>query len=119
MTDRLTVKRVGLSFLLEIGVSSRSPEKSAQIANAVAAAYIEDQQEVKHQANRTASKWLQERLQELSGQSAAADQAVVEFKQQNNIVSAAGKRMDEQNFGRSERRGSLTLARIHLTRWLV
>jgi succinoglycan biosynthesis transport protein ExoP len=82
---------------LAIGVSSRSPEKSAQIANAVADAYIEDQQEVKRQANRIASKWLQERLRELSGQSAAADQAVVEFKQQNNIVSAAGKRMDEQN----------------------
>jgi exopolysaccharide transport family protein len=97
LTDRLTVKRVGSSFLLEIGISSRSPEKSAQIANAVADAYIEDQQEVKHQANRIASKWLQERLQELSGQSAAADQAVVDFKQQNNIVSAAGKRMDEQN----------------------
>ena len=86
-----------LVFWLEIGVSSRSPEKSAQIANAVADAYIEDQEEVKRQANRIGSKWLQERLRELSGQSAAADQAVVESKQQNNIVSAAGKRMDEQN----------------------
>jgi exopolysaccharide transport family protein len=97
LTNRLTVKRVGFSFVLEIGVSSRSPEKSVQIANAVAAAYIDDQQEVKHQANHTASEWLQERLQELGRQSAAADQAVVDFKQQNNIVSAAGKRMDEQN----------------------
>jgi exopolysaccharide transport family protein len=97
LRDRLTVKRVGVSFLLEIGVSAQSPEKSAQIANAVADAYIEDQEEVKRQANRIASKWLQERLQELSGQSAAADQAVVDFKQHNNIVSAAGKRMDEQN----------------------
>jgi exopolysaccharide transport family protein len=111
LTDRLTVKRVGLSFLLEIAVSSKSPEKAAQIANAVAAAYIEDQQEVKHQANRTASTWLQERLQELSRQSAAADQALVEFKQQNNIVSVAGKRLDEQNL--ADLNARLVNARTH------
>jgi exopolysaccharide transport family protein len=99
LTDRLTVKRVGSSLLIEIGVSSRNPDKSAWIANAVAAAYIDDQQDVKHQANRTASTWLQERLQQLGEQAAAAERAAVEFKQQNNIVSAAGKRMDEQNLG--------------------
>ena len=36
LADRLTVNRVGWSFVIEIGASSRSPEKSAQIANAVA-----------------------------------------------------------------------------------
>jgi exopolysaccharide transport family protein len=97
LTKRLTINRVGFSFLVEIAARSRSPEKSAQIANAVAAVYIDDQQEAKHEANRSASMWLQERLQQLGEQSVAAEQAVVEFKQQNNIVSAAGKRMDEQN----------------------
>jgi len=99
LTDRLSVKRVGLSFLIEIGASSRSPDKSARIANAVAAAYIDDQQKTKHQANRVASTWLQERLQQLSEQTTTAERAVVEFKQQNNIVSAAGKRIDEQDLG--------------------
>ena len=33
----------------------------------------------------------------MAEQTAAADQAVVAFKQQNNIVSAGGKRLDEQN----------------------
>ena len=84
-------------FCIEIGASSRSPEKSAQIANAVAEAYIDDQQEAKREANRTTSAWLQERLQQLAEQSTAADRAVVAFKQQNNILSAGGKRLDEQN----------------------
>jgi succinoglycan biosynthesis transport protein ExoP len=97
LMDRLTFQRVGFSFLIEISARSRSPEKSAQIANAVADAYIDNQQEFKHQANRTASTWLQERLQQLSEQTAAAERAVVQFKQQNNIVSADGKRIDEQN----------------------
>ena len=99
LTGRLTVSRVGYSFLIEIGVSSRNPEKSAQIANAVATAYINDQREAKQQANRTASTWLQERLHELGTQNAMAERAVLEFKQTNNIVAAAGKRMDEQNSG--------------------
>src|SRR5262249_20912469 len=97
LANRLTFKRVGFSFLIEIDASSRGPEKSAQIANAVATAYIDDQQEAKRQANRTASTWLQERLQQLGEQNAAAERAVIAFKQQNSIVSAAGKRMDEQN----------------------
>ena len=97
LTDRLTINRVGWSRVIEIGARSRSAEKSAQIANAVATAYIDDQQEAKLQANRTASTWLQERLRQLQEQAAAAERAKVVFKQQNNIVSVDGKRMDEQN----------------------
>jgi polysaccharide biosynthesis transport protein len=97
LTDRLSINRVGWSRVIEIVARSRSPEKSAQIANAVATAYIDDQQESKVQANRAASTWLQERLRQLQQQAAAAERAKVEFKQQNNIVSADGKRIDEQN----------------------
>jgi polysaccharide biosynthesis transport protein len=97
LTDRLTINRVGWSRVIEIGARSWSPEKAAQIANAVATAYIDDQQEAKLQANRTASTWLQERLRQLQEQAAAAQRAKVAFKQQNNIVSVDGKRIDEQN----------------------
>jgi succinoglycan biosynthesis transport protein ExoP len=111
LADRLTVGRIGMSFLIEIGASAHSPEKSAQIANAVATAYIDDQKEVKHEVNQAASGWLQDRLQQLSEQSAAAEQAVVEFKRTNNIVSAAGKRIDEQNLEDLNKR--LVGARTH------
>ena len=97
LADRLTINRVGWSFLIEIGASSHGREQSAQIANAVAAAYIDDQQQAKREANQTASAWLQERLQQLSEQTTAADRAVHAFKQEHNIVSADGKRLDEQN----------------------
>ena len=111
LADRLTINRVGFSFLVEIGASSRSGEKSAQIANAVATAYIDDQQEAKRDANRIASVWLQERLQQLAEQNTAAERAVVAFKQQNNIVSADGKRLDEQNLADLNTR--LVAARTH------
>jgi exopolysaccharide transport family protein len=111
LTNRLAINRVGLSFVVEIIASAGSPEKAAQIANALATAYIDDQQEAKHEANRAASTWLQDRLQQLSEQSAAAEQAVVEFKQKNNIVAAAGKRLDEQNLEDLNTR--LVAARTH------
>ena len=119
LTDRLTINRVGWSRVIEIGARSRSAEKAAQIANAVATAYIDDQQEAKLNANRTASTWLQERLRQLQEQAAAAQQAMVAFKQQNHIISVDGKRIDEQNLtdlnerlGAARNRSSELLARL-------
>src|SRR5947199_308169 len=42
---RLTVKRVGLTYTISIQFESPSPERAAQIANAVAQAYTADQME--------------------------------------------------------------------------
>jgi polysaccharide biosynthesis transport protein len=97
VSNRLTVGRVGGSLVVEIGFSSQSREKSAQIANAVANAYIVDQADAKRQTNRTASEWLQERLGQLGQQNAAAGRAVLAFRQEHNIVAPAGKRIDEQS----------------------
>src|SRR5262249_48746798 len=95
--DRLTVKRVGLTYVINISFRSLSPDRAAQIANAVAEAYIVDQLEAKYQATRRASVWLQDRLRELRGQASTAERAVVEFKTKNNIVNAGnGRLMTEQ-----------------------
>jgi len=53
-------------------------------------AYIFDQMNAKYQASRSAGDWLQERLQVLRDQAAAAERAVVQFKDKNNIVSTGG-----------------------------
>jgi succinoglycan biosynthesis transport protein ExoP len=95
-TDRLTVRRLGVSYVIEIGFSSRSPQRAAEIANAVANAYMLDQLESKYQASRTATSWLQDRLRELTQQVSAAERAALAFKAQNDIVAADGKLMDEQ-----------------------
>ena len=96
LTDRLKVSRVSFSYVIEISFSSRNAEKSAQIANAVANAYIDDQLDFKYQANRTANSWLHERMQQLGDQTAAAEREVLAFKERNAIVSADGKLMDDQ-----------------------
>jgi uncharacterized protein involved in exopolysaccharide biosynthesis len=105
---RLNVKRVRLTYVIEINFRSFSAERAAEIANAIADAYVVDQLEAKYQATRRAGLWLQDRIAELRGQSAAAERAVVEFKTQNNIVDTGGRLMTEQQL--AELNSQLVLA---------
>jgi succinoglycan biosynthesis transport protein ExoP len=91
-----TIKRLGVSYAIEIGFTSIDADKAARIANALADAYIVDQLEAKYQATRRASVWLQDRIKELRTQATAAERAVVEFKQRNGIVDTGGRLMNEQ-----------------------
>ncbi|MCK1498432.1 polysaccharide biosynthesis tyrosine autokinase [Bradyrhizobium sp. 188] len=91
-----TIKRLGLTYVMEIGYTSKDPAKAAKIANAIADSYIVDQLEAKYQATRRASVWLQDRIKELRTQASAAQKAVVDFKTANNIVDAGGRLMNEQ-----------------------
>ena len=50
----MTIKRVGLTYVIEINYRSLNPDRAAQIANAVADAYVVDQLDAKFQATRRA-----------------------------------------------------------------
>jgi polysaccharide biosynthesis transport protein len=92
----LDVRRVGQSYMMRIDFSSHNREQAGRVAGAMIDAYIFDQLNSKYQANRRAGDWLQERLQALREQAAAAERAVVEFKAKNNIVAAGGTLMNEK-----------------------
>ena len=109
LQNRLTVRRVGLTYVIVISFRSFSPDRAAEIANAIANAYIDDQLEAKYQAARRAGTWLQARLNELREQASAAERAVVAFKNKNDIVDAGGRSMNEQQL--AEFNSELVLAR--------
>src|SRR5208282_2098697 len=114
--DRLTVKRIGLSYTIQISFMSLDPKRAADIADAVANAYIVDQLQAQFQVARQAGVWLQDRLRELREQTTAAERAVVEFKAKNNIVKTGGsdKRfIDEQQVG--ELNSQLVIARAQVS----
>jgi polysaccharide biosynthesis transport protein len=111
--NQLDIKRVGLTYVMGIEFRSLSPERAAQIANAVAEAYIVDQLEAKYQAARRAGIWLQDRIKELREQATTAERAVVDFKIKNNIVdSTNGRLMNEQQL--AELNSQLVLTRTQL-----
>jgi polysaccharide biosynthesis transport protein len=92
----LQVNRVGMSFMIEIDYRSRSAERAAQIANAIAEAYISDQMDAKYETQRRANDWLQTRVNELRQQAAAREDALNAYKTKNNIVAAGGTLIKEQ-----------------------
>jgi succinoglycan biosynthesis transport protein ExoP len=94
--SRLSAARVGSSSVIEVGFSSSKPERAAEIANAVAKAYIDDQLKAKADQNRTATTWLHDRLQELGHDALTAEREVNQLKTKSDIVSVDGKFMDEQ-----------------------
>lgn len=112
--SRLSVKRIGLTYVIQINFRSYNPERAAQIANAIADAYITDQLEAKYQATRRASAWLQDRIKELRDQVSDSEQAVVEFKIKNNIVSTGPTDSDRPLLNQqqvTELSSQLTIAR--------
>jgi len=78
--NNLTVKRVGLTYIIMIGYRSLDPNKAARISNAVAEAYIIAELESKSQAARRADTWLQERLRDLRSLAENTEQMVATYK---------------------------------------
>jgi succinoglycan biosynthesis transport protein ExoP len=107
--DNLTIKRLLTSYVIEISYQSRSPDRAARIANAVAEAYIVDSLESKYQSSRRAAGWLQDRMKELRAQASNAERAVADYKAKNNIVDSGGRLLTEQQL--AEVNSSLTVAR--------
>ena len=58
----LTVKRIGLSYVIQISFESLDPKRAADIADAVANEYIVGQLQAKFQSARLAGSWLRDRL---------------------------------------------------------
>jgi succinoglycan biosynthesis transport protein ExoP len=107
--SRLKVQRVGLTYVILISFRSTNAERAAQVANAVAEAYVNDQLEAKYQAAKRAGTWLQTRLHELREQASAAELAVVNYKNQNSMIDTGGRTINEQQL--AELNSQLILAR--------
>ena len=97
-----------------------NPGRAEQIANAIAEAYIAEQLKGKYQSTRRATGWLQGRIEELNQKRALADRAVLDFKQEKNMITADGKLMNEQQIAElnsqlaspANLRGKSTLDRV-------
>jgi polysaccharide biosynthesis transport protein len=111
--NRLGVRRVGLSYMIEISFTSRNSQRAAEIANAVADAHILDQMDARYQVVKRSSIWLQDRLRELSDQASAAQRTVIEFKIKNDIVDSGGRLSNDQQL--SELYSQLVAARVQIS----
>lgn len=93
---RLSVSRTGTTFLIRISYKHKDAARAAQIANTFAELYLLEQLEAKFEATRQANSWLSERLDELRTRVLAAEAAVQQYKIANNLLSADGATLTEQ-----------------------
>jgi uncharacterized protein involved in exopolysaccharide biosynthesis/Mrp family chromosome partitioning ATPase len=93
---RVQVKRAERTYVVDVGVSSRDPAKAARLANAVAQAYLTQQTQVRFDAARQVSQSLTARLNDLKERVHQAEEKVVAFRAQHNIVDANGQLVNEQ-----------------------
>lgn len=112
LLGQLDVDREGLTFAIDITYSDANPVKAAQIANAIASEYLEQQREAKAQASERASDWLQTHVQQLRGQVEAADAAVEAYRSKAGLLIANGSTISESQV--TDVSGQLATAKAQL-----
>ena len=94
--NHLKVARTGLTYLLEVSFISQSPAKAAKLANAFADRYLLAQLDAKFDATQQANTWLSGKLEGLRQQVLAAETASQQYRIANNLMSAQGTTLTEQ-----------------------
>jgi uncharacterized protein involved in exopolysaccharide biosynthesis len=74
---KLSAKRVGATYIVELTFASRDPDRAAQILNAVIETYITRQMDRGSLQDET---WVKDRLKELSTQALAAQKALEDYR---------------------------------------
>lgn len=81
----LGVSRSGQSRVLNISITWDNPVRAAELANAVADAYVVDQLDARLESAKRASGWLSDRLVELRRQLRDSEEAVAKFRQEHGL----------------------------------
>ncbi len=90
--NNLSVRNVPNSLVFEVSFHSEDPRKAAQLTDAVVAAYLNRQIEMKFDSLQQAVEWLSSRVAELQIQLEVAEQERATFSSATDLVSIEGLR---------------------------
>jgi polysaccharide biosynthesis transport protein len=106
----LGVSRSGQAQILNIAITWEDPVRAAQLANAVADAYVVDQLDARLESAKRASGWLSDRLVELRQQLRDSEEAVATFRKEHGLTrSGATVALNDQQL--ADLNGKLIAAR--------
>jgi uncharacterized protein involved in exopolysaccharide biosynthesis len=112
LASKITVHRPERTFVIDLSVRSRDPEKAARLANAVATAFIEVQSSMRSDSARQTTASLTTRLEALRAQLMAAEKRVEDFRAQNGLVGTREQTVAEQQL--KDMNQQITLARTRV-----
>ncbi|SDA32304.1 Uncharacterized protein involved in exopolysaccharide biosynthesis [Methylobacterium sp. UNC378MF] len=99
LQNRLSVRRAERTFVIDVSVQSRDPEKAARIANAIGDAYFAEEAAARTETARRASEALAGRLSSLKRDVEQAEGAVVRYREDHKLVAASGRLLTDQQLG--------------------
>ncbi|MDB5595823.1 MAG: lipopolysaccharide biosynthesis protein [Hyphomicrobiales bacterium] len=94
--DTSTVRRSERTYLFELDVKARTADKAALLANAIAAAYLQDQNKVNEDYIKRQAAWVNERLIDLQVKVQEAENRAQDYRASNGIVGSSGVLVNEQ-----------------------
>lgn len=96
LQSSLKIERLGNTYVLRVTVTSDSPQRAADVANSIAATYVEQGQDAVDQETRQTADALDARLTQLKASSDQAEQALEKYRRDNGLLDAQGVTVDEQ-----------------------
>jgi polysaccharide biosynthesis transport protein len=82
----LAVSRSGGAQVLNIAITWEDPVRAAQLANAVADAYVVDQLDARLESAKRASGWLSDRIVEMRQQLRDSEEAAAKFRNEHGLT---------------------------------
>jgi uncharacterized protein involved in exopolysaccharide biosynthesis len=104
LNRHINVKKPDRTFIVDIDVWSRNPEKAAMLANALSNAYLAESKRSQATAARRATTDLSGRLKELQERLRNSENALATYKAQNNFVGSQDTAISDQQLSSSNQR---------------
>ena len=96
LSGKVSVSRVGTTYLITVSASSESPETAARLADEIAEQYRVQQLEEKFEATRKATEWLSERVSGLREEVEEKERRVESYRAESGLLAAQGATLTEQ-----------------------
>ncbi|HWT64080.1 MAG TPA: GumC family protein [Ochrobactrum sp.] len=98
--DSLTIGRDAKTFIYSISVKTRSPEKSAEIANLVGSVFQTELDSLQSDAARRNAEELSKRLADMRANVEKAEQATADFRASRDLIDVDGKLISDNDLTR-------------------
>ncbi|MFD2650970.1 GumC family protein [Brucella rhizosphaerae] len=98
--DSLTIGRDAKTFIYSISVKTRSPEKSAEIANLIGTVFQTELDSLQSDAARRNAEELSKRLADMRASVEKAEQTTADFRASRDLVDVDGKLISDNDLTR-------------------
>lgn len=92
----LNVELVPKTRMMVVGFESPNPRLAARVANTLVANYVDYNFQLKYDATRQASGWMETQLDELKAKVEKSQQALVDYERQHSLISSAASGTQER-----------------------